>query len=71
MNETILIAAAPTRSPFLTTEALSIRWDIDRKTVLGGIRDGSIPCTKIGRRWLIPLAWIEAQERAGGAPEND
>lgn len=65
MPDTIQIIEAPTRSPFLTTDALAERWGIDRKTVLNAIQSGDVPCTKVGRRWLIPLAWINTQENAG------
>jgi hypothetical protein len=50
--------------PFINPEGLAIRWSMDKKTVLAGIARKDIPCTKIGRRWLIPLAWVEAREAA-------
>jgi excisionase family DNA binding protein len=54
--------------PLISTSALVERWGIDRKTILGAIADGKIPCTKVGRRWLIPLAWVQAQEDKQPAP---
>lgn len=50
--------------PFVGARPLAKRWGIDHKTVLAGINRGDIPCTKIGGRWLIPMAWVEAQEAA-------
>ena len=50
--------------PFIGPEALAERWGINKKTVLAGIDRGEIPCTKVGRRWLVPLSWVEAQEAA-------
>jgi excisionase family DNA binding protein len=54
-----------TSSPFTSPDGLAERWDLDKKTVLNAIDRGEIPCTKVGRRWLIPMTWVEAQEAAG------
>ena len=50
-------------TPFIGPEQLADRWGINKKTVLAHIDAGEIPCTKLGRRWLIPLSWVEGQER--------
>lgn len=54
---------------FLTTTELVERWPADRKTILNAIKAGEVPCTRLGRKWLIPLAWVEAQE--GATPPVD
>src|SRR5947209_2696379 len=33
----------------------------DQRTIYAGIRNGEIPCTKIGPRHQIPLAWVDRQ----------
>jgi excisionase family DNA binding protein len=52
-------------TPFIGPEELADRWGVNKKTILAHVADGTIPCTKLGRRWLIPLAWVEARETAG------
>lgn len=48
--------------PFIGTEALAERWGIDKKTLLAAIARNDIPCNKVGRRWLIPTAWVKSRE---------
>lgn len=33
----------------------------DHKTILDAIRRGEIPCTRVGRKLLIPTAWVRRQ----------
>jgi hypothetical protein len=49
--------AVPPEPPW-TVEAFSDWSDTDRKTIYGGIARGEIPAVQIGRRLLIPAAWI-------------
>lgn len=34
---------------------------VNIKTVLNAIQDGEIPCTKLGRAFLVPTAWVLRQ----------
>jgi excisionase family DNA binding protein len=54
--------------PLISVDELAVRWAVHKKTVLASINRGEIPCTKLGRRWLIPLAWVERQEQADSPP---
>lgn len=56
-------------TPFITTEDLARRWQINKKTLLGAIHRDEVPCVKLGKRWLIPLAWVEAQEQSTAPDE--
>lgn len=58
----------PTAQPFLTPDDLAARWHVNKKTVLTAISRYEIPCTKLGRRWLIPLSWVEAEETRTTVP---
>lgn len=57
------MTTATTPRPFLTPQQLADRWALDHKTIRKGIEAGEVPCTRVSRRMLIPLAWIEGQER--------
>ena len=57
---------APT--PFVQPIELAKRWGINHKTVLTAVHDGKIPATRVGRRLLIPRAWVEAQEQPETQP---
>jgi excisionase family DNA binding protein len=49
-------------TPFIGPGALADRWGVDKKTIVAAIHRGAIPCTRLGQRWLIPIAWVEARE---------
>lgn len=53
----------PQADPFLRPDVVAARWKLDRKTVLGAIKAGDIPATRVGRSLLIPTAWVLAQEQ--------
>jgi excisionase family DNA binding protein len=61
---------APAATPFIGPAELADRWQVNRKTVLDSIHRGEIPCTRLGKRWLIPLAWVEAEERRSALVEK-
>lgn len=51
----------PTETPFLRPAQVASALGVNVKTVLGAIQAGDIPCTKLGRAFLVPTAWVVRQ----------
>lgn len=39
--------------------------EISKSTILNMLRKGQIPSIRMGKRWFIPSAWVEAQLHVG------
>jgi excisionase family DNA binding protein len=48
----------PEQTPFLRPRQVADILGVDLKSVLNGVHYGAIPCTKLGRTFLIPSAWV-------------
>jgi excisionase family DNA binding protein len=56
-------------SVFASVEDLAVELGLSRGAVYAGLRDGSIPHLRIGRRFVLPRAAIRVWlERAGSEP---
>ena len=51
----------PAEKPTLTVDAAAKILGLDRKTVYAAINSGELPCLRVGRRILIPTAWLAAR----------
>jgi excisionase family DNA binding protein len=51
----------PAETPFLRPAQVAAVLGVNLKTVLNGIHDEAIPCTKLGRAFLVPTAWVVRQ----------
>ena len=48
----------PKERPTLTVDAVAALLGVDRKTVYAAINSGELPCLRVGRRILVPTAWL-------------
>ncbi len=55
-----LPTAAAEAGPVLTVEEAAAHLRISRGPAFAAVRDGSLPCVRIGRRILIPSRQLEA-----------
>jgi excisionase family DNA binding protein len=46
----------------VSVEQLSERWGTHHKTIREAINRGEIPSTRLGRKLMIPTAWVLSQE---------
>ncbi len=51
----------PKERPTLTVDAVAGLLGVDRKTVYAAINSGELPCLRVGRRILVPTAWLAAR----------
>jgi hypothetical protein len=49
-------------------EAAAILGGCDPRTVRAEIKAGRIPATRVGARWLVPVAWLREQVLGGCQP---
>jgi hypothetical protein len=64
----------PRRKPFWRPAEMKRLGMGSHQTVLDAIEAGDIPVTKVGRKLLIPTAWIRRQMQLpelDASPEND
>ncbi len=54
---------------FATTTEAGAVLRYDRRTIMGGITDGTIPAVRVGNTYRIPVRWLFAQ--AGLTPDGD
>jgi excisionase family DNA binding protein len=52
-----------TESTMLTTGELAERWRVSIGLIRGQIYQGKIPTLRVGRRYLVPVWWIEDAEK--------
>ena len=55
-----MTTAAADSGPVLTVEEAAAYLRISRGLAFAAVRDGSLPCVRIGRRILIPRRQLEA-----------
>lgn len=67
MRTTPIVLPDPKERPTLTVDAAADILGVDRKTVYAAINSGELPCLRVGRRILIPTAWLAARIR----PEHE
>jgi len=51
----------PAERPTLTVNAVAEILGLDRKTVYAAINSGELPSLRVGRRILVPTAWLAAR----------
>lgn len=61
MRTTPIVLPDPKERPTLTVDAAANILGVDRKTVYAAINSGELPCLRVGRRILIPTAWLAAR----------
>jgi len=57
-----------TRATYLSVDALAEELGIGRQTAYAGLRDGSIPSIRIGKRFVVPKSAIAEWLKSAGRP---
>jgi excisionase family DNA binding protein len=56
-----------------TVDEVAALLGVARSVAYEGVRNGSIPATRVGRRWLVPRkrfhAWLDGAESSDNRPE--
>lgn len=60
-NVTSTVLPDPQDHPVLNVDAVAEILGLDRKTVYAAINCGELPSIRIGRRILVPTAWLAAR----------
>jgi len=60
----------PVEHPTMTVDVVARILGIDRKTVYAAVRSGEIPSLRVGRRILVPTAWLAATITPDQRPEH-
>jgi excisionase family DNA binding protein len=51
----------PAEVPFMRPAQVAATLGVNLKTVLAAIHADEIPCTKLGKAFLVPTAWVVRQ----------
>lgn len=51
----------PAHQPFMSPDEIARATGSNVKTIHAAIRSGEIPATRIGRKLLVPTAWLAAR----------
>ncbi|HKY14814.1 MAG TPA: helix-turn-helix domain-containing protein [Microthrixaceae bacterium] len=60
-RQTSIALPDPAERPTLTVDAVAEILGLDRKTVYAAVESGGLPSLRVGRRILVPTAWLAAR----------